>query len=348
MLANYNFFLGEDSLNELIYTKIYSFESNSVDSSLLIKGVLPKDEIGEIVINDVAYRYLKDKFKYEPLDTYIELKVTNEATYYTGEEIKPYISDIFVFERKLKIKGVVKELSFLNVPKAFYSYVSLEEYMENTLLNNLSEYFERDISWYERIKESSDNDQLSSYAYEAFLKDINQHNLLRNNDLEYGDIKYSNPSLVVGDTLKNLIDASCVGMELFLVIAIVGSCLILGILSLSSYSEDRKSCAILSCLGASRSQIEDIYLVENILLGIVSIALSFLTAIFISSPVNKLITNIFGMEEMIDIPFKSFLNIPYGLPIIVILAILLLVSFTTLIPIKFSKKISLKEELADE
>lgn len=348
LISNYNFFIGEESLNELIYSKVYSFTGTCIDTTLLISGSIPKDSLDEVVINDAAYKYIKNKFKYDPIGSYIDFKAANEITYYTGEEIKPYINDVFIFEKRMKIKGVVKELSFLSTPKIYYSYISLEEYMENTLLNNLSAYFERDVSWYERVKESANNDVLSSYCYDVFLKDIQSSYLLRENNLEINNIKYSNPSLVVGDTLKDLIKASCVGMELFLIIAIVGSCLILGILSLSSYSEDRKSCAILSCLGATKGQIEDVYLTENILLGLVSLFLSFIISYFIVKPINVLIANIFGITNMVVIPFDSFFNIPYGLPIIIVFSILILVMLATLVPIKFSKKISLKEELADE
>ena len=348
LIANYNFYIGDESLNELIYTKIYSFDSESVNSDLLINGYMPRDTLNEAVINESAYKYLKNKFHYDPLNSYIDVKVINETIYYTGEETNPYITDLFVFEHKILIKGIVKELNFLSMPKVFYSYVALEEYMENTLLNNLSSYFERDISWFERVKDVSSNDQLSSYSYDVFLKNIQNNELLKSNNLEIGDIKYSNSSLVVGDTLKNLIEASCVGMELFLIIAIVGSCLILGILSLSSYSEDRKNCSILSCLGATKGQIEDIYLSENLILGLLAIGFSFLITFLVVSPINKLIKSIFGMEEMIDVPYKTFLKIPYGLPIIVVAGIIILVALATLLPIKLSKKISLKEELADE
>ena len=90
---------------------------------------------------------------------------------------------------------MVKELNFLSSPKVFYPYVALEEYMENTLLNNLSSYFERDVSWFERVKDVSSNDQLSSYSYDVFLKNVQNSALLKNNYLETGDIKYSNYSL---------------------------------------------------------------------------------------------------------------------------------------------------------
>ena len=120
------------------------------------------------------------------------------------------------------------------------------------------------------------------------------------------------------------------------------------ILSLSSYSEDRKNCAILSCLGATKNQIEDIYLSENILLGIVSLIFSFLITTLVTSPINNLIKGFFGMSEMVKIPYLSFFGIPYGLPLLIVVSIILLITMATLIPIKLSKKISLKEELADE
>ena len=112
--------------------------------------------------------------------------------------------------------------------------------------------------------------------------------------------------MTIEDTLFQLVDAASVGMEVFLAIALIGTVLIIGIISFASYSEDIKDSAILLCLGAKREDITTLYIFENFLLGLIAIAIAFLISALVQNPLNKLIKHFTSLIDIIDIPFMSF------------------------------------------
>lgn len=339
-------YINDKEINNLTYTPVYSFCDSSINKSLLIKGKLPMiDTLNMVVINQTAYDYLKKEIKSDPLNTYIRLKDGASFTYYTDDIEKPYITDYFVYDRLVEVVGVVKELSFLNTPKIYYSYKALDKYMKETLLNNLSEYL-GETSWKDRIMFASDNEYISNYSHRLFLKnsgDVYQLKEMKKH-LKEGYSLNSN-ALTVEETLFSLVDAASVGMEIFLVIALVGTAMIIGIVSFASYAEDIKDSAILLCIGATREDISSLYVFENCLIGLIGLALSFIIALVSQNPLNHLIERFTSLINIIDIPFNSFHGRPFLFPLLIVMSTLLICILATYLPISFSKKISLKEEL---
>ena len=159
-------------LNQLFFRPIYSFTDTYIDPSLLIKGELPiVDSFNEAVINKQAYEYILNETHKDILNDEIIIDYQYESLYYTFDSQNNVIKDIYSLSKKLKIVGVVDELDFLASPTIYYSYNSFINYLKGYLLNNLSTYFKKDISWKEKIDTVSDNDELSSYSIRAFLKD---------------------------------------------------------------------------------------------------------------------------------------------------------------------------------
>lgn len=339
-------YINDKEINNLTYTPVYSFCDSSINKSLLIKGKLPMiDTLNMVVINQTAYDYLRKETKSDPLNTYIRLKDGASFTYYTDDIERPYITDYFVYDRLVEIVGVVKELSFLNTPKIYYSYKALDKYMEETLLNNLSEYL-GETSWKDRIMFASDNEYISNYSHRVFLKnsgDVYQLKEMKKH-LKEGYSLNSN-ALTVEETLFSLVDAASVGMEIFLVIALVGTAMIIGIVSFASYAEDIKDSAILLCIGATREDISSLYVFENCLIGLIGLALSFIIALVSQNPLNHLIERFTSLINIIDIPFNYFHGRAFLFPLLIVMSTLLICVLATYLPISFSKKISLKEEL---
>lgn len=339
-------YINDKETNNLTYTPVYSFCDSSINKSLLIKGKLPMiDTLNMVVINQTAYDYLKKEIKSDPLNTYIRLKDGASFTYYTDDIERPYITDYFVYDRLVEIVGVVKELSFLNTPKIYYSYKALDKYMEETLLNNLSEYL-GETSWKDRIMFASDNEYISNYSHRVFLKnsgDVYQLKEMKKH-LKEGYSLNSN-ALTVEETLFSLVDAASVGMEIFLVIALVGTAMIIGIVSFASYAEDIKDSAISLCIGATREDISSLYVFENCLIGLIGLALSFVIALVSQNPLNHLIERFTSLINIIDIPFNYFHGRAFLFPLLIVMSALLICVLATYLPISFSKKISLKEEL---
>ena len=339
-------FINEEEIQGLTYTPVYSFIDSSIDKSLLVKGKIPSfNTLNQVVINQTAYDYLKKETKSDPLHLYLHLKDNKTVTYYTDDLEKPYITDYFTYDRLVEIVGVVKELTFLNTPKIYYPYVALDKYLNETFLNNLSEY-QGQISWKERIMFAQDNEFITSYSHKVFLKNCGDVYKLKEMKEKLDD-KYSlnSNALTIEETLFQLVDAASVGMEVFLVISLVGTMMIIGIISFASYNEDIKESAVLLSLGAKRDDVAALYLFENFLLGIISLVLSFIITSFIEKPLNSLIEHFTTLIDIVDIPFKSFMGKPFLFPLIIIVSALFICLIATYLPIMFSKKISLKEVL---
>ena len=332
-------------IEDFTYLPIYSFVDESTNHDLLIKGKIPTfDTLTQVVINTKAYEELNRMFKFDCLNAYIRIKDQHSYSYYTNNIETPYVTDYFTYDRLVQIVGVVDEITFLNMPKIYYSYKALDTYLDETYLNNLSAY-DNEISWKQRIIEAQDNEDISSYTCRLFLKDYKDIDKLKTTKEEIVDYVITCNALTIEETLFSLVEAASVGMEVFLVIALVGVAMIIGIISFASYNEDIKDSAILLCLGAKRDDIALIYIVESMMLGLIGILLSFVISVLLTKPINLLINKFTSLIDVIDIPFRRFYNHTLLLPIIVFIGTLLICVLSTYLPIALSKKISLKEEL---
>ena len=208
---------------------------------------------------------------------------------------------------------------------------------------------EADISWYDVLLSCEDNDALSSYSYRLFLKDYKNKEKLPSiiENIEK-PLTIDSNAITISDTLFDLVDAATLGMELFLIIALIGTALILGIISFSSYSEDKKTSAILTCLGANKNEIFNIYFYENLFVCEISLGISLVISPLLALGINKIIELITTFSNLISIPYLSFLGIPFLFPLAIVAFTFLVCLLSTYIPLAFSKKISPKEELMEE
>ena len=338
-------FVNDDEIEDISYQPIYSFVDESTNHNLLFKGKLPSfDTLNQVVVNQKTYELLNKKFKYDSLNSYIRIKDQHNYSYYTDNIEKPYITDYFVYDRLVQIVGVVKEISFLNTPKIYYSYLAMDKYMDETYLNNLSSHKER-VSWKERVAFAPNNEAITNYTCRMFLKNIDNITSVKLTRDSLGGYAMTSNALTIEETLFSLVEAASIGMEIFLGIALVGVMMIIGIISYASYNEDIKDSAILLCLGAKRDDIAMIYVIESMLLGLISVALSFVLAFFTSKPVNLLIERYTSLINIINVPFISFRGHTFLFPFLILITTILICLVCTYLPIGFSKKISLKEEL---
>lgn len=339
--------VNDAKIDDMSYLPVYSFTDESTNHDLLIKGKLPSfDTLNQVVINKKAYQSLNAKLKFDCLNSFIRIKDQHSYSYYTDDVEKPYVTDYFVFDKLVQIVGVVDEITFLNTPKIYYSFKAMDKYMDETLLNNFSSYKE-EISWKERIISASDNEAISAYMCRMFLKDVDNLSSVKTINKELPDYSITSNALTIEETLFSLVEAASVGMEIFLSIALVGVMMIIGIISYASYNEDIKDSAILLCLGARRDDIALIYVIESAFLGLISVVLSFIIAILLCNPINKLIEGYTSLINIINIPLLSFHGHSLLFPILIVTATLLICFLSAYLPIALSKKISLKEELKD-
>lgn len=331
-------------IDNLIYTPVYSFDNYHLDATLLLNGDMPNgDSLNYVLINKSAYKRLKNLLKKDPVSEalYFHHKIDINYVINDGE----YITDTFEYNAQSVIAGVVDELDYLTSAKIYYSYVALENYMQEYILNNLSTYSDKKITWYDRVLNAENYSYLSSYSYQLFLKDYRYRNYLFDLNLFKHDLSFTSSSLIISDSLIGFLDVAKYALILFLSISLIGAVLITSIMSFTSYSEDRKTSAILSSLGAKNSEIEDIYLNESIITCLVSTIISLVLSFPLSQLINHLIFQKLSISALINIPYFKFLGVPFLYPLLFILAFILIAGLATLIPIKFSKKNSIKGEL---
>lgn len=335
--------IGDASFDKLSYTPIYSYVDASIDNSLLFKGSIPKsDNLSEVVVNLNCYNQINTSLGYDSIGEYINIYHKFESIYVN--EYKEEITDYFEYSFSCKIVGVVNELEYLNTPKIYYSYLGLESYLQEYVLLNLSTYYDNKITWYDRVMDAEDYSIISSYSYQLFLKNYRDRNLLFDDSI-FSDYSFNSSSLVIANSLIGFANAAEYALFLFLAIGIVGTLLILTIISFTNYSEDRKVSAILSSIGARDSDIENIYINENLYSGFISLVLSLTLSYPLSLLINRIIYKYINVSQIIDIPYKSFLNIPLLYPLAILVMIIFLITIATVLPIKFSKRRNLSLEL---
>lgn len=330
----------DSQLDGISYSPIYNYSSTSLNDDLLSLGSYPKiDSLNEVIINTSCYELIKANLDIEPLNCTVTFSHFFESIYVDefGQEIK----DVFQYNISSRVTAVVDELSYLNTPKIYYSYEALISYLQEYSLINLSTYNDYKITWYDRVMNAEDYSIMSSYSYHLFLKDYRLRNILFDEPI-FTDYSFNSSSLIIANSLIGFLNAAEYALFLFLAIGLIGSLLILAIISFTNYSEDRKISAILTSLGARNTDIENIYVNENLFSGFISLLFSLVISYPLSLLINSIIYKFVSIKDMIVIPYFSF----WGLfPLLSFAVVALLISFSTLLPIKFSKKRSLSLEL---
>lgn len=331
-------------IKDLLYNPIYSFSSDYIDKTLLINGQIPlKDNLNEVVINTTAYNLIKKKTNKEPLNMVLSIENSIDTIFQKNQDDS--IIDTFTYQKKIKIIGIIKEMKFLSSPIIYYSYSLLINYLNNSSLQNLSNYKGENISWYERLSDVLNNDLMSSYSYYMFVKLNNVEKIITYQQEISAPLMLTNTSLEKGVTLINLVNALSVGLYVFTIIGLIGTFLILGITAFASYLEDSKKRAILSSFGARKSSVETIYLFENLSISYSSLLISLTLSVLFSKIINLIISKSISINNIIDIPLLIYKDRYLFLIIISILLCFVITLLFVGIPILFSKRLSIKDEL---
>lgn len=342
--SNASLLYQDKSLNDVGLFPLYNFDQESFDHSLVIKGKNVNFlDSKEVIINESAYVVLSQQLGKDVLNETIKVDHQIEVPYYS--EYGDTIIDTFYFKNDFIISSVVKELNYLNTPKIYYSYSFVEEVTKDNILNNLSTYLSKKVTWYDCIIEADDNSYLSSYSFRLFLKKYQSRELELSN-IKYGEnLVFSSSSLTIKNSLIDFLKVAEYGLILFLVISLIGTVIIISIISFASYSEDRKNSAILTSIGASKDNILDIYFKEAGLTGLISLFSALFLSFGLGKLINLVIFNLIDLSNLIVIPLKSFLGIPFLFPFILFIGLFFLIGLSTIFPISFSKSKTIKGEL---
>lgn len=306
-------------------------------------------ESNEVIINNEMQKLLNDKDLISK-----ELSITSETTfsYVTDDHINPFIKDTFSYHLTFQIKDVIKEFSFLNSPKVYYSYPKIQSFLKENTLVNISRYVEERVSVYDYIDNANGDDVITSYCYNLFVTDkreIDSFFSLVSSLKESKDIfQIESQAYEIKNSYTSFMKSFSDALFVFVIIAFIGVNFIIGMLSLSCFIESKKEAAILTCLGAKETSIMKIFLNQNNII----ILLSFIVAVSLVFPfqllLNQIISSSFGLSNLIQVPFLNYLGIPLMLPLSLLVIALSISTLFTVTPLLFYRKMSLTNELRDE
>lgn len=328
---------------------LYDSSLDLFGKNLLIKGGPIQNNFEEIIINEEFESILKEE---EIIGKELILSGSSAVNYPTGNVEDPFVKDVFNYTKKFRVAGVVKEFSFLNQPKIFYSYIGAREFLKNEKMDNLSIYLNKPISYYSFLEKCDPDNVITSYSYYLFLDDPNECDSLfkniKNFDVQNSIIQISNSAYEISSTYSTFIGSFSSALIVLCVVSYLGLNFILGMISLSTYIECKKRTAILTCLGARNKTIYDLFLSENYLLIICSIFTSFLVSPIFQKIVNLFLERRFNLTNLVNIPFLNFGGINCGLQLFSIFLSMLVSTIFTLTPMIIYRNKFLSDELRDE
>ena len=330
---------------------LYDVSLNDYGKELLISGNAPAGLLTDVLVNEEFVKSLR-RNNDEIIDDYINVSYSTLISYPTGDYDEPFIKDEYSYSFDLRICGVVKEFSFLNTPKIYYSYPAVKKELNVSYLENISTYFHKPITCLDYIENSKEDDAASNYSVDIFLRSIdltndffNKIKALKDNNSNF---QIESNAYEIQQSYTTFISSFSTTLFVFVIIAFLGVDFILGMISLSTFIENKKSSAILTCLGARHYSIQSIYLSENYLVIAISLIISVLISTLTQSILNIVIENSFSLSNLIVIPWRNFFNIPFGLFALVSLIAIVFSTIFTLVPMFIYRHISLSDELRDE
>ena len=316
-----------------------------------IAGDFSSKDLTNVIVNKEFLKLISvDQDAYQNIKINIEYKTP--LTIYTNDEETPFIKDNFSYRFSLKIIDVIDEFSFMNSPKIYYSYNALCDYLKKESLPEISLYLGKTTTVFDYIEESKDDSPESSYSSFVFLKDLSEYerlfSIIQKNIDNEEILQIDSKVYSISDSYKTFISSFKDALIFFLVIGGVGVLFILGMISLSNFLENKKQSAILTCLGAKNNHISYIYLQYNLLISIFAFIAAVLFSFLIQNSLNSIISNQFGLTNLISIPIENYFGLRYGLFLLVFSIAILCTVLFTILPILAYKNFSISNELRDE
>ena len=339
-------YFDEIKINDFEMIPLYDPTLSLYGKDMIVKGMPSSGELEEIIVNEEFEKELNC----DALNKTIIINNESTVSYQTGDENLPFVKDTLTFSKKMKIVGVIHEFSFLNTPKIYYSYEGAKNYLKNEVMENVSNTIGHRFTYYDYLQNCKNDDPVGSYSSFLFITNPNEIPKFyeRLETMNETALQITSKPYETKQTYSTFINSFSSTLVIFVIIAFAGINFILGMISLSTFLENRKNTAILTCLGAKNSSIYAIHLIENYLIIFLSFFSSIFLAIFLQKKCNEILYEKFMLKNLISIPIKSYLGIPYALPIILCIIAFVCSALFTLIPMMIYRNGSITEELRDE
>jgi len=336
--------INDTEMRAISFNPIYSF--NSSFTSYLKEGNVPKNDFESVVINSSLDKKIKEENLIETsLNSKIKISYRKEISNQIKDEI---VDDIFVIEKTFIVKGVVEDFSFLSSPTVYYSYFNLRDFLSNYLLRNYSTKIDKDFSIFDLIKNASNLDKVTSYSHRIFYQGIKEKFIESINELKTKNYEVSNRSIERGEAFISITSSAKTVLVLFSVISIIGTWILIGLVSYSSFVSDKKMISIFLALGVRKDIVEGIYIIESSISSFIAVAFSICFSLILERIINLIVNKMYGISSLINIPFLSFKGVNFLLPFILILGSFLLTAASSYLPLALKGKIDIASELKDE
>lgn len=325
---------------------LYDFTLESFGKDMLVAGSGGTDNFEDIIVNEEFIKL----FKNLKVNDEIIFKNSSSVIFNTYDEDNPFITDTLNIEKHMKIIGIIKEFPFLNSPKIYYSYKGAVSFLKRQIMENLSFYKGKTISFFNYLEDANSDDSITSYSLVVFLTNLdNKDEFFKLVQQRKGSsLEITSNAYEIKDTYEMFISSFSKTLVVFAGIAFVGINLIIGMISLSTFIENRKNTAILTCLGSRNSSIYKIYLIENYLLIGFALICSLFLSFYLQDLINPLISEKFALSNLIIIPFESLFGIRYFLIFLLSIFSVLFSTIFSIVPMSIYRNGFVTEELRDE
>lgn len=324
------------------FTPIWDITLAERSAPFTIVGQAPTGaSLDYVLVNDA----FAEQFAESPLNKKLTLE-SNLAFSVDG------ISESLSFHFDFRILGIVKEFSFLNMPRVYLSYPALSYRMKDTPLPQLSSTKGEEIDVDRFVQEADAHSPFTGYAYQLFASS----ETLAEETANLGDsLQKENASFHISsghfETLaafQELTRSFEESLLPFLFLALAGVAFIIASLAASSFLERKKEAAILSALGARRHDVAFLYVLESQLISLLGAVAALALAYPLSRLINRFLEGRVGLANLVQVPLASFLGVPYFTLIALSLLALALSGVGSSLPLAWLSRRHLTEELRDE
>lgn len=212
---------------------------------------------------------------------------------------KHLLEGINLLDDKYKIDELVDYQFKIN--NRYYNITGIAKFKESSILYNESGLF------------LNNHYDLNTLPYEIYLFPYdyqNKSSLLKYLDA-YPNLQYQDNATLIKDVSTTIIDSITIILIIFSLITLIVSCLMTYILTLISITERTKEIGIFKVNGIDTPIIKFMFYLENYILSIIALLISIVVVASLSIPINNLLANLTGLDNIILIDISIIIKVLY-------------------------------------
>lgn len=327
---NYDFFFGGEKNLTNRYGKFSDF---------IAKPFIEEDlDYSEVVVNNIFANKYKEKFGRDILNQDVILNLTRPYTFYSSEFDENY-NLLYKDSIEFRVVKIQDEFGFMNEAAFYYSPIYFNENLKENFIKELCVAYGKDVTRNDILRSSSNDNLINSYKVNAFSKSLKTREKMRDL-MNKKTLKVSNSPHLIVNSFMDLSNSIFIGLSLFIGLNIVITIFIAAFLSYTMSVRNRKDSAILSALGAKKSDLKKIYISEEIFSSYIGIFIGIGIMFLLVYVVNIFLKAFFKLPNFITVDIADLILLSA-----LLMAVILAVCY---IPLVINKSKKLHEELKEE